>query len=105
MTVTAPTGVGTRTATLNGTINPEGAATTYHWVYADASGEYLGDATPTERLPAGYSPQPISTPIAGLRPGVPYTVSLYGQQLPGRRHGGAKVRVHHGGSSDLDDHG
>jgi len=79
----APTDVGTETATLNGTINPEGAATTYHWDYADASGEYLGEATPTEMLPAASAPVPISASIAGLRPGVSYTITLYASNSAG----------------------
>lgn len=81
--ITAPSDVGPRSATLNGMINPEGAATSYHWVYADASGRYLGNATPTQTLPAGYSNQSISTPISGLRPGVSYTITLYASNSQG----------------------
>jgi hypothetical protein len=85
VTVAAPTMVTTQTATLNGTIDPEGATTTYHWVYADASGNYLGEATPVATLSSGSSPQPVSTSITGLRPGVSYTITLYASNSQGDR--------------------
>jgi hypothetical protein len=81
--VTAATGVGTRTATLTGTINPEGAVTTYHWLYIDALGRYGGSLTANETLPAVYSPQPVATPITGLTPGVTYTVTLVASNSAG----------------------
>lgn len=71
--VTAPVDVRDTTATLTGTINPGGLATTYRWSYS-----YDGLLTGTEEqsLPAGTTTVPVRLPVSGLRPGTTYQLWL-----------------------------
>ena len=51
-------------ATLSATINPNGLATSYHFVYGTTTG--YGTSTPTTALGSGTSPLALSLPLVGL---------------------------------------
>ena len=64
------------TVTLYGTVNPQGAATSYYFQYGSnpPSGSF------TTRLPAasidpGFTPVPVTATITGLQPGLYYYAS------------------------------
>jgi hypothetical protein len=64
-------------ATLQASINPQGAETTYHFEYVTQAqfdeDEYAQAAsTPSEEAGASASPVVVSTPVAGLQPGTTY---------------------------------
>ena len=69
----APATVTGTTVTLHGTVNPQGAATSYYFQYSSSppSGSF------TTRLPAasigpGLTPVPVTATITGLQPGLYY---------------------------------
>ena len=62
----APSAVGKTVATLTGTINPEGAQTT--WVIQYGLTATYGFQTFAGTLPAGITPVPIATELVGLAP-------------------------------------
>jgi hypothetical protein len=71
-TTGAASGVTTSGATLNGTYNPDGHATTYHFIWGTTT-SYTGTPTP-ESSPAvgGTSNQSASAAITGLQPSTTY---------------------------------
>ncbi len=92
----AVSGVGSRTATLSGTVNPGGGPTSYHFDYG-ASVAY-GQATPQGGAGSGSSPTTVSTAIAGLRPGAIYHYRLSATNSTGTSSGadrafGTKARI------------
>lgn len=60
-------------ATLNGTVIPDGTATSSHFDYGTSTS--YGSSTPTTAA-SGYSSQPTSTEITGLAPGTTYHYRL-----------------------------
>ena len=64
------TGVSTNSATLNGTVNPNGWPTTA-WFQWGATTNY-GNLTSVTDLGSGTTALPLSAPLAGLTPGVTY---------------------------------
>lgn len=82
VSVSPTTDVRTRRAVLHGTINPNGAATTYSWTVANTvtDDEWT---TPVRSLAASSSPQAVSTPIERLTPGVTYSVELQASNAHG----------------------
>ena len=66
--------VTTRKATLNGTIDPHGAATTYHFNYGPST-EY-GASTPETNGGSANGEQAVSEHISGLSPGRTYHVQV-----------------------------
>jgi Ca2+-binding RTX toxin-like protein len=52
-------------ATLGGLVNPQGAATTYHFEYGTSTA--YGSSTPNANAGAGNADQQVSAPISGLR--------------------------------------
>ncbi len=69
----AATAVAPTAATLNGTVNPAGQATTYSFQYGPTTG--YGQQTPTQSA-AGTADVPVSATIAGLTPGTTYHYRL-----------------------------
>jgi len=57
-------------ATLNGTVNPEGAPTTYHFEYGTSTA--YGSATPQRLAGSDAADHPVSQRIGGLRPNTTY---------------------------------
>mgnify|MGYP003605873649 CR=1 FL=1 len=66
--------VTTNSATLNGTVNPGGAATDYFFAYGLTTN--YGSATPVGQLVAGTDVVAVSNGISGLLPGTLYHVRL-----------------------------
>jgi hypothetical protein len=72
---------GTTTATLNGTIDSDGAATSYHFEYG--TGINYGANTPTEQLPIQDGSQPVQATISGLTPNTTYHFRLVANGIDG----------------------
>src|SRR5205814_1505751 len=64
------TGVGTNTATLNGTVNPNGRSTTVHFDYGLTTS--YGSTAPVAGTFNGSTAQAVSTNLTGLSPGTTY---------------------------------
>ncbi|MGZ6643248.1 MAG: choice-of-anchor Q domain-containing protein [Solirubrobacteraceae bacterium] len=79
------TAVKVTTATLNGTVNPDGLAVTYHFEYGTTTG--YGSSTPDRPLAAGTATVPVSATITGLRPGTTYHVRMVGVSSAGTSRG------------------
>jgi uncharacterized repeat protein (TIGR01451 family) len=63
----------TNSATLNGVVNPQGLAVSYHFEWGTTN--QYGQSTPTNTA-SGANPQAVGTPITGLAPGTPYHYRL-----------------------------
>ncbi len=87
VTTGSATGVTGTSATLNGTVNPAGSPTTYHFEYGTTTG--YGTNTATISAGSGTTTQSVSAPISGLTTGQTYHFRL--------------VAVNTGGSSNGDD--
>jgi phosphatidylinositol-3-phosphatase len=72
-------------ATLNGTINPNGADTTYHFDYGPT--RKYGYSTSDATLLAGSSVVPVNTTISGLNSGTKYHYRLVGTNTYGTTYG------------------
>ena len=70
-TLTAPSGLSTTGATVNGTVDPGGASTTWSIEYGTGYGQTAAGATIT-----GTSPQTVSKALTGLLPGTTYNYRL-----------------------------
>jgi hypothetical protein len=81
LTASAATGIGTATATLSGTVNPNGYATTYHFEYGPT--ENYGNATGTVNAGAGSSPIAASTTVTGLSAGTTYHFRMVATNVNG----------------------
>ncbi len=70
VTLQSPSSVTASGATLNASVNPNGAATTCYFKYGLTAG--YGSFSPTNALAAGTNAQPVSAAISGLLPGTQY---------------------------------
>ncbi len=77
--------VTTTSATLNGTINPNGASMTYYFEYGPSS-DY-GSSTPIQSLGSGASDVSVSTTIIGLSSCTTYHYRIVGTNYSGRSNG------------------
>jgi NHL repeat len=74
---TDPTNVTTSTATLNGTINPDGPlAVDYRFQYSADGVAWTDAGTAAGQLPGGNTPVPISVQVSRLEPNTFYRVRL-----------------------------
>jgi hypothetical protein len=81
VTTDPPTEVGARSATLNGSVNPEGVATSYHFEYStDFS---YGSKTPEVDVGSGSSPVAVTAGIAGLSPNLGYHYRIVAKNASG----------------------
>jgi hypothetical protein len=64
----------TTTATLNGTLNPNGAATTYHFEYGPTN--TYGTSTPDGNAGSTPGSTPVNAPLTGLAAGTTYHFRL-----------------------------
>ncbi|MFZ0058716.1 MAG: hypothetical protein WAL35_01555, partial [Acidimicrobiales bacterium] len=76
VTATAVTDITLATATLNGTVNPNGVPTSYYFVYEPESG-LPSVTTPPTAVGSGTSPVAVSVEAIGLMPDATYWVWLY----------------------------
>jgi hypothetical protein len=82
LAATALTGTG---ATLNGTVNPNGLETNWHFEYGTTTG--YGSATPVTPAGSGSSDVTVSADIAALAGGIPYHFRLVGTNADGTTPG------------------
>ncbi len=65
------------TATLHGSVNPEGNPTSYYFKYGlDSKLEQKAPGSPQSVGPADFVEHAVSTPLSGLEPGMTYRVEL-----------------------------
>jgi hypothetical protein len=80
------TGVTPGGATLNASVNPGGAATTWYFEYGPTTGH--GSYTATNTLPAGTSTVAVNAPLTDLASGTPYHYQLVASNVAGSHTGG-----------------
>ncbi|HVC07298.1 MAG TPA: fibronectin type III domain-containing protein [Solirubrobacterales bacterium] len=85
VTTEGATEVVEREATLNGTVNPEGAVTKYYFEYGTT--ESYGSKSATGELPSGTTPQSIHTTISGLNGETTYHYRLVAENEAGQTKG------------------
>ncbi len=91
--------VKTTSATLTGSVNPEGKATTYRFEFGRTT--RYGHATPARSAGSGTSARSLSARIAGLKPNTVYHFRIVASSSEGRSVGRdvafrtARARVHH----------
>ncbi len=76
----------TTTATLNGTINPNGALTSYYFKYGTSTSAE-SDTPSTSTGSAGTSQIAVTATISGLSPATTYTFMLVGTNASGTSYG------------------
>jgi hypothetical protein len=77
-----PSGINWKAATLNGSVNPNGAATTARFEYGLSTN--YGTATPLIKIAAGTTAVTVSASISGLLAGTEYHFRLIGSNVVGR---------------------
>jgi trimeric autotransporter adhesin len=85
VTTGAASGIGAKTATLNGTVNPSGASTTYWFQYGTTSS--YGLQTGSHGAGSGTSGRSVSAGISGLVAGATYHFRLVAQSSAGTTDG------------------
>lgn len=87
VTTGAASGVTNTSATLNGTVNPEGAATTYQFQYGTSTS--YGSVTPTSPASAGSGSSAVneSANLSGLSPSTTYDYRLVATNATGTTYG------------------
>lgn len=66
------TGMGQKTATVNGTVNPEGSATSYYFEYGSTTSYGTKIPASPKEVGAGSGEVAVSEALTGLTPGVTY---------------------------------
>jgi hypothetical protein len=77
--------VTTTSATVAGSINPNGSATTYQFQYGTSTG--YGQATPAASAGSGTTPSSVSAALTGLKPGTTYHYRLVATSTLGTTDG------------------
>lgn len=85
VTTGAASALSTTGATVSGTVNPNGAATTYHFAYGKTSAMAL--ATPETNAGSSSSPQSVSAKLSGLTPATDYHYQLVATNVSGTTKG------------------
>ena len=81
--------VGPGAATLSGTVNPEGLATTYRFEYGTSRS--YGSKTPSSSVPAGTEPVAVEARLDGLRPASGYHYRLIATSSAGTSAGADRI--------------
>jgi hypothetical protein len=90
--VTAPaSSLAATTATLNGSVNPNGRATSWFFEYGTSTS--YGTKTPAQNAGAGTSVVNVSAPLAGLRAGVTYHFRIVASNDAGTGRGSDRTFV------------
>jgi len=87
VTVATATGVSESAATVHGTVNPEGFATTYHFEYGTQAEDFEASSTPAN-AGAGTQAVQASATVAGLRPGTTYHYRVIADSATGTEASG-----------------
>ncbi len=85
VTTTAATSVTATTATLNGTVNPNGLSTTYYFQWGTSTS--YGNLTTSTSAGSATSTFPVTANITGLIPGTPYHFRLVAVNSDGTTNG------------------
>jgi Concanavalin A-like lectin/glucanases superfamily len=80
------TGVTPGSATLSGTLNPQGQKTSYYFEYGTTSS--YGQTTPTQVAGSGSSPVGVTANLTSLAPNTPYHAQLVATSSAGTVSGG-----------------
>jgi uncharacterized delta-60 repeat protein len=73
-------------ATVSGTVNPQGLPTTYHFDYGPTTS--YGSSTPSVSAGSGQASAPASANLSGLHPGTAYHYQLVASSSAGSSSGG-----------------
>jgi hypothetical protein len=79
------TAIGATTATVTGTVNPGGLATTWHIEYGTSTS--YGSVTPSVSAGSGTSATNVTANLTGLKPGTTYHYRLVATNTSGTSHG------------------
>jgi multidrug efflux pump subunit AcrA (membrane-fusion protein) len=79
----------TATATLNGTVDPNGSATTYFFEYGPTSS--YGSRTAVVDAGSGSAAEQVSAPVTGLEPGTSYLFRLVAKNASGTSTGVGQI--------------
>lgn len=85
----AASDVGQTTAKLNGTVDPSGVATTYHFEFGPGVG--YGTRTPDQSAGSGNTAQAVSASLSTLAPGTTYHFRLVATNAAGTVSGGDRT--------------
>ena len=88
VTTGSPNSVGTTSATVSGTVNPNGQATTYHFDYGTSTS--YGSTAPASPYPSagsGTTAQSVSTNLTGLAASTTYHYRLEATNATGTTYG------------------
>jgi len=85
LTTGAASSVGQTAATLNGIVNPQGKATTYHFDYGTTTG--YGKTTGEESAGAGSANEAVAGAVSSLTPGTVYHYKLVAKNEAGTTEG------------------
>jgi hypothetical protein len=85
LTTLAASSLSTAAATLGGSVNPNGAAASYHFDYGTTAA--YGASTPSQSLAAGASAQSVSAALSALQPGTTYHYRLVATNSGGTTSG------------------
>ena len=88
------TSVGSTTATLSATVNPNGDATNWQFVSCDAAtapGFFNAAPQPRANLGSGTTSSPIYHNLTGLKPDTTYRFAIYAQNSKGSKKGDCKT--------------
>lgn len=86
-TTGAATAVTSSTATIAGTVNPNGAATTVWFLYGTSSTLTGATQTPTQALTAGTTATPVTANLTGLAASTTYYFEVVAQNATGTTDG------------------
>jgi len=86
---TAATDVSQTTANLNGSVNPNGQDTTYHFEWGSSTS--YGHDTSTENAGSGRNSQAVYAGLTGLTPGTTYHFRLVATNASGTSQGGDRT--------------
>jgi Ca2+-binding RTX toxin-like protein len=91
VTTGSVTGLGGSTATLNGSVNPNGVATTWQFEYGTTTGYGTKAPASPQNAGTGTSSVSVSTALTGLDPGTTYHYRLTATNADGTTVGGDGV--------------
>jgi multidrug efflux pump subunit AcrA (membrane-fusion protein) len=89
VTTSAATNLLAKSATLNGTINPNGGATTYRFEYGTTA--RYGSKTAAVKLAAGTTATPVTAVVTGLKPDTAYLFRLVATNSSGTSAGVGQI--------------
>jgi hypothetical protein len=90
----SPSAVGTTSATVSGSVNPNGQATTYHFDYGTSTSYgSQAPAPPDPSAGSGSASQAVSASLTGLSPGTTYHHRLVATNASGTRYGSDQTFV------------